>query len=60
MQLADGVEYIMWTFGGSVPGKFIRVREGDLVEVRLTNHSSPKATGWSSPATAHSNTGCCC
>ena len=40
MQLADGVEYTMWTFGGSVPGKFIRVREGDLVEVRLTNHSS--------------------
>ena len=40
MRLADGVEYTMWTFGGSVPGKFIRVREGDLVEVRLSNHSS--------------------
>ena len=40
MELADGVEYTMWTFGGSVPGKFIRVREGDLVEVRLSNHSS--------------------
>jgi nitrite reductase (NO-forming) len=40
MQLADGVEYTMWTFGGSVPGKFIRVREGDLVELRLSNHSS--------------------
>ena len=37
MRLADGVEYTMWTFGGSVPGKFIRVREGDLVEMHITN-----------------------
>ena len=37
-RLADGVEYMMWTFGGSVPGKFIRVREGDLVEFHLQNH----------------------
>ena len=37
MRLADGVEYTMWTFGGSVPGKFIRVREGDLVELHLKN-----------------------
>ncbi len=37
MRLADSVEYTMWTFGGSVPGKFIRVREGDLVEMHLTN-----------------------
>ena len=40
MRLADGVEYTMWTFGGSVPGKFIRVREGDLVELHLKNASS--------------------
>jgi nitrite reductase (NO-forming) len=40
MRLADGVEYTMWTFGGSVPGKFIRVREGDLVELHLKNNSS--------------------
>jgi nitrite reductase (NO-forming) len=25
-ELAPGVEYTFWTFGGSVPGKFIRVR----------------------------------
>jgi nitrite reductase (NO-forming) len=37
MRLADGVEYTMWTFGGSVPGTFIRVREGDLVELHLKN-----------------------
>jgi nitrite reductase (NO-forming) len=38
MRLADGVEYTMWTFGGTVPGRFIRVREGDLVEFHLKNH----------------------
>lgn len=37
MRLADGVDYTFWTFGGSVPGNFIRVREGDLVELRLKN-----------------------
>ncbi len=36
-RLADGVDYTMWTFGGKVPGNFIRVREGDLVEFHLTN-----------------------
>jgi nitrite reductase (NO-forming) len=36
-RIADGVEYTTWTFGGSVPGTFIRVREGDLVEFHLTN-----------------------
>ena len=40
MRLADGVEYTMWTFGGSVPGKFVRVREGDLVELHLKNSAS--------------------
>ncbi|HEY4132002.1 MAG TPA: copper-containing nitrite reductase [Gemmatimonadaceae bacterium] len=37
VQIADSVEYNVWTFGGSVPGKFIRVREGDLVELHLKN-----------------------
>src|SRR5215475_3383131 len=36
-RLADGVEYTFWTFGGHVPGKFIRVRVGDYVEVHLGN-----------------------
>lgn len=36
-QLADGVEYTFWTFGGRVPGKFIRVREGDMLEFHLSN-----------------------
>jgi nitrite reductase (NO-forming) len=41
-RLADGVEYTFWTFGGSVPGPFIRVREGDDVEFNLKNHPSSK------------------
>src|SRR6187551_2518851 len=34
-RLADGVDYTFWTFGGEVPGRFIRVREGDVVELHL-------------------------
>ncbi|HKD23110.1 MAG TPA: copper-containing nitrite reductase [Rhizomicrobium sp.] len=41
-RLADGVSYTFWTFGGKVPGKFIRVREGDLVEFHLDNHPDNK------------------
>lgn len=41
-RLADGVEYTFWTFGGSVPGSFIRVREGDQVEFHLANHPDSK------------------
>jgi len=41
-RLADGVDYTFWTFGGTVPGKFIRIREGDEVEFRLSNHPSNK------------------
>ena len=42
MRLADGVEYTFWTFGGTVPGLFIRVREGDVVEFHLNNHPNSK------------------
>lgn len=42
MRMADGVDYTFWTFGGKVPGKFMRVREGDLVEFHLNNHASSK------------------
>ncbi len=40
--LADGVRYTFWTFGGKVPGKFLRVREGDLVEFHLDNRPDSK------------------
>jgi len=35
--LASGVEYTFWTFDGTVPGPFIRVRVGDVVQIRLKN-----------------------
>ena len=41
-RLADGVRYTFWTFGGHVPGKFIRIREGDEVEFHLDNHPNNK------------------
>lgn len=42
MPIAEGVEYTFWTFGGTVPGSFIRIKEGDLVEFHLRNHPSSK------------------
>jgi nitrite reductase (NO-forming) len=39
MEIADGTTYKFWTFGGSVPGNFIRVREGDRVQLNLRNAS---------------------
>lgn len=38
--LADGVEYAFWSFGGTVPGPMIRVREGDIVELHLKNNQA--------------------
>ena len=35
--LADGETYTYWTFGGTVPGPFLRVRVGDTVEFSLKN-----------------------
>ncbi len=42
MRMADGVDYTFWTYGGTVPGSFIRVREGDQVEFHLSNHPDSK------------------
>ena len=39
IEIADGVHYEGWTFGGTVPGPVIRVRQGDLVRVTLVNES---------------------
>ena len=41
-RLADGVDYLFWTFGGDVPGRFIRIREGDVVEFHLENDPNSK------------------
>lgn len=42
LRLADGVKYTFWTFGGRVPGQFVRVRQGDTVEFHLSNHPKSK------------------
>ncbi|MGY0195812.1 copper-containing nitrite reductase [Leptothrix sp. BB-4] len=42
MQISEGVSYTFWTFGGTVPGSFIRVRQGDTVEFHLKNHPGSK------------------
>jgi nitrite reductase (NO-forming) len=41
-RIADGTDYTFWTFGGTVPGSFIRVRAGDVIEFHLNNHPSSK------------------
>lgn len=41
-RMADGVDYTFWTFGGSVPGKFMRIRQNDEVEFHLMNRPDSK------------------
>lgn len=41
-EMADGVKYTYWTFGGTVPGSFIRTRIGDEVQFHLKNHPDNK------------------
>ncbi|HET6632164.1 MAG TPA: multicopper oxidase domain-containing protein [Rhodanobacteraceae bacterium] len=38
VEIASGVQYQAWTFGGSVPGPTIHVRQGQTVNVTFTNH----------------------
>ncbi|HEX6976157.1 MAG TPA: copper-containing nitrite reductase [Vicinamibacterales bacterium] len=40
ISLATGVLYNAWTFGGSVPGPFIRARVGDTLDVLVTNNDA--------------------
>ena len=42
MEISEGVSYTFWTFGGTVPGSFIRVRQGDTVEFHLRNMPESK------------------
>ena len=41
-EMVNGVRYVYWTFGGTVPGSFIRTRVGDEVEFHLQNHPDNK------------------
>ena len=38
--IAPGVRYAAWTFGGSVPGPMLRVRQGDTVDFTLVNRAN--------------------
>ncbi|MFC0263174.1 copper-containing nitrite reductase [Fontibacter flavus] len=42
MEMSNGVSYVYWTFGGTVPGSFIRARVGDEVEFTIKNHPNNK------------------
>jgi len=41
-KMTDGVDYVYWTFDGSVPGSFIRTKIGDEIEFHLKNHPDNK------------------
>lgn len=43
-RIADGSGYRFWTFNGTVPGPMIRVREGDDVEITLSNAATSLAS----------------
>jgi nitrite reductase (NO-forming) len=39
IEIADGVKYQGWTFGGTVPGPVIHVKEGDHVRINVVNEA---------------------
>jgi nitrite reductase (NO-forming) len=39
-EISDGVDYNVWTFGGTAPGPVIRVNVGDTIHFTLTNKST--------------------
>jgi nitrite reductase (NO-forming) len=40
----DGIAYTYWTFGNTVPGPMLRVRQGDTVELTLKNAPDSKVS----------------
>lgn len=40
LEIANGVTYEGWTFGGTVPGPVLRVRQGDRVRVNVVNETA--------------------
>lgn len=44
IEIADGVRYRAWTFGGTVPGPAIHVREGDKITFTMKNRSDEMVT----------------
>ena len=43
-EIAPGITFHYWTFNETVPGPFLRVREGDIVELTLSNDKSSSHT----------------
>jgi nitrite reductase (NO-forming) len=44
LEVAPGVRYVAWTFGGTVPGPVIHVREGDRIQFVMRNRSDEKVS----------------
>jgi nitrite reductase (NO-forming) len=44
IEVAPGVRYEAWTFGGSVPGPVLHVREGDRVRFTMKNRSGERVS----------------
>ncbi len=42
MDISDSTQYTFWTFDEHVPGPFVRVRQGDLVDFTLENAEDSK------------------
>jgi nitrite reductase (NO-forming) len=45
IEIAPGVKYSAWTFGGQVPGPTIRARVGDRIRFSMTNRSDEPVPG---------------
>ncbi|MBI3252383.1 MAG: nitrite reductase, copper-containing [Candidatus Omnitrophica bacterium] len=54
--LSKGLEYDYWGYNGTVPGPFVRVREGDTIEFHFKNSGDSKNTH---TVDFHSMTGPC-
>jgi nitrite reductase (NO-forming) len=44
IEVAPGVRFAAWTFGGTIPGPVVHVREGDRVVFTMKNRSDEKVT----------------
>lgn len=44
IEIAPGVRYQAWTFGGTVPGPVIHVREGDRIRFTMKNRTMEKVS----------------
>lgn len=44
VNISDSTQYTAWTFGEHIPGPFVRVRQGDMVDFTLENSADSKLT----------------